>query len=274
MAIETINPVGNSLVSDRIAGFLSLANKKLQSSLTNLASGSRLSNPSTDPAALAQALKLEAQVNRTSAAETNLGNAESFSSVQDGNLGIVGKALDRLGELALRAQDFTLNDSDRSNIQSEVEALQGLISDTGGASFNGIPVFSSNSQTVTTDSEGGTAALATIDLNGAVGNATSPATSVSTTNGAVDALATFRTAIDNLANLRSSVGANTQQIQFTSDSNATSRQNLAEAASRIRDLDFARESTNAAKSQVGVQSSIASLIQARNNSSVLINALV
>ncbi|MDA1274388.1 MAG: flagellin [Verrucomicrobia bacterium] len=274
MAIETINPVGNSLVSDRIAGFLSLANKKLQSSLTNLASGSRLSNPSTDLAALAQALKLEAQVNRTSAAETNLGNAESFSSVQDGNLGIVGKALDRLGELALRAQDFTLNDSDRSNIQSEVEALQGLISDTGGASFNGIPVFSSNSQTVTTDSEGGTAALATIDLNGAVGNATSPATSVSTTNGAVDALATFRTAIDNLANLRSSVGANTQQIQFTSDSNATSRQNLAEAASRIRDLDFARESTNAAKSQVGVQSSIASLIQARNNSSVLINALV
>ena len=95
MSVDPISPVANSLVSDRIAVMLSNAHKKMQVSISNLASGSRLSNPSTDPAALAQALKLDAQINRTSAAETNLGNAESFSNVQNGNLETVGKALDR-----------------------------------------------------------------------------------------------------------------------------------------------------------------------------------
>lgn len=274
MAVEAIQPVGNSVVADRIAGFLSLAHKKLQSSLSNLASGSKLSDPSVDPAGLAQALKLNAQVNRTSAVETNLGNAESFASVQNGSLGVAGRALDRLGELALRAQDFTISDSDRANIQTEVEALQGVISDAQDASFNGVPVFSSSSQTVTTDSEGGSTALAAIDLASAVGNATSSGITVSTSGSAVDALAEFRSALDNIANLRGSVGANTQQIQFTSDSNSTARQNLAAASSRISDIDFATEATNFAASQAGVQSSSAALIQARVNSSVLLDALV
>ena len=274
MAIEPIQPVGNSVVSDHIAGVLSQANKQVQSSISRLASGSKFSNPSVDPAGLAQALKLEAQVSRTSAAETNLGNAESFASVQSGNLNVTTKALDRLGELALRAQDFTLNDSDRANIQAEVEALQGVVSDTQGASFNGVPVFSSKSQAVTTDNEGGSAALGAVDLAAAVGSATSSGTTVSTSGAAVDALAVFRSAIDNVANLQGTVGANTQQIQFTSDSNSTTRQNLSEAASRISDVNFATEATNFAAGQLGVQSSAAALIQARVNSSVLIDSLV
>ena len=274
MSVDPISPVANSLVSDRIAVMLSNAHKKMQVSISNLASGSRLSNPSTDPAALAQALKLDAQINRTSAAETNLGNAESFSNVQNGNLETVGKALDRLGELALRAQDFTLNNSDRASIQAEVEALQGLVSDTTGATFNGVPLFSSDSQSVTTDSEGGSAALGAIDLGSAVTGATASGTNVSTAGSAVDALKTFRSAIESVASLRSSVGANTQRLQFTSDSNAISRENLAAASSRIQDTDFAAESSKLASHQAGVQSSVAALIQSRVNSSVLIDALV
>ena len=274
MSVDPISPVANSLVSDRIAVMLSNAHKKMQVSISNLASGSRLSNPSTDPAALAQALKLDAQINRTSAAETNLGNAESFSNVQNGNLETVGKALDRLGELALRAQDFTLNNSDRASIQAEVEALQGLVSDTTGATFNGVPLFSSDSQSVTTDSEGGSAALGAIDPGSAVTGATASGTNVSTAGSAVDALKTFRSAIESVASLRSSVGANTQRLQFTSDSNAISRENLAAASSRIQDTDFAAESSKLASHQAGVQSSVAALIQSRVNSSVLIDALV
>jgi flagellin len=85
----------------------------LAKSLARLSSGSKIVSPEDDAAGLAVSLRLDAQINRTNAASSNIGNAISFNQTQDGFLQKVGKALDRMSELAILSQDITKSDADR-----------------------------------------------------------------------------------------------------------------------------------------------------------------
>ena len=87
----------------------------LAKSLARLSSGSRIVSPEDDAAGLAQSIKFDAQINRNTAANSNVNNAVSFSQTQDGFLQKVQKALDRMSELTVLAQDATKTVSDLSN---------------------------------------------------------------------------------------------------------------------------------------------------------------
>jgi flagellin len=89
----------------------------LSKSLARLSSGQKIVNPSDDAAGLAVASRLDAQIQRTNAAKTNVSNAVSFTQTQDGYLKKIGKALDRMSELTLLAQDVTKSDADRESLQ-------------------------------------------------------------------------------------------------------------------------------------------------------------
>ena len=65
----------------------------LSKSLNRLSSGSKITSPADDAAGLAVASRLNAQVQRISAASSNVGNAVSFTQTQDGYLSKIGKAL-------------------------------------------------------------------------------------------------------------------------------------------------------------------------------------
>ena len=90
---------------------LSESSSMLQKSLARLSSGSKIVSPEDDAAGLAVSLRFDAQINRTTAANSNVGNAISFSQTQDGFLQKIGKALDRMSELSVLAQDVTKTDS-------------------------------------------------------------------------------------------------------------------------------------------------------------------
>lgn len=240
---------------------LQTSSSELQKSLARLSSGSKLNAPSDDAAGLAVTTRLDAHVNRLKAARSNVGNAMSFTQTQDGYLQKVAKALDRMGELGVLAQDVSKTDADRTLYNTEFSALSAYITDTATKDFNGISLFSSTSLTVTTDGDGQTFSMAGINL-GAASYTAVTSSSVSTTSLAATAVTNVRNAITKLSTDRANVGAYHSRLTHTSDQLATSAENLTSASSRIKDVDVAEESTRYARNNILVQAGTAMLAQA------------
>ncbi|MBI5383900.1 MAG: flagellin, partial [Verrucomicrobia bacterium] len=104
------------------ARVLSESSALLSKSLARLSSGSKIISPEDDAAGLATSIKFDAQINRLRAAQSNIGSAVSFNQTQDGFLKKVGKALDRMSELATLAQDPT-KANELGNYQKEFAEL-------------------------------------------------------------------------------------------------------------------------------------------------------
>lgn len=243
---------------------LAESSSKLAKSLARLSSGSKIVSPEDDAAGAAVSLRFDAQINRISATSNNISNAVSFSQTQDGFLGKVGKALDRMSELAVLAQDVTKSDADRSLYNSEFSTLKSYISDIAGKDFNGVSLFSSSAQQVTTDSDGNKFSMSGVNLGASqYTDVTSGTTSqVNTAANAATALTNVKSAITQLATDRATVGANLQRLNYTNEQLSVLKTNLSAANSRIKDVDVAEESTQFAKYNILVQSGTAMLAQA------------
>jgi flagellin len=246
------------------ASNLNNATDMLNESLNRLSSGSKIVNPSDDPAGLAESISLGAQINQTGAANANVSNAVSFLQTQDGYLQQVGSALDQMSTLAVESQDVTKTDGDRADYQSEYNTLAGYIQDTATKQFNGVSLFDGTTMAVTTDGTGDTFAMAGINL-GASAYATARAQDISTTTGAVSALSAVTSAITQLATDRATVGANEERLTYTGDELGVLQDNLTAANSQLTDDNVAKESTSYAKYQILVQSATAMLAQANQN---------
>ena len=123
--------------------YLGVNTQRLQKSIRNLASGTRLSSPVEDPGSLAVSMKLNASINRLSGAMSNVQNGISFLEVQDGILDTVGKIIDRMSELkGLASQDPMKNDLDRFTYNNEFKDLQMQLYDISQMTFNGVSLFS------------------------------------------------------------------------------------------------------------------------------------
>lgn len=243
------------------AGNLGTSESLLSKSLARLSSGSKIVNPADDAAGLAVSMRLDAQIQRITAAKSNVGNAISFTQTQDGYLKKIAKALDRMSELSILAQDVTKSDADRGLYDAEFQQLTEYVTSAASKDFNGVSLFSANALNVTIDSEGGTFTMAGVDLSvAAYTNAI--AADVSTTVNAAAALTAVRGAITQLATDRATIGAYQVRMNFTSEQLMVSRENLSAASSRIQDVDVAEESTQFARYNILVQSGTAMLAQA------------
>jgi len=121
--------INTNTTAQKSAHNLMASQAQLSKSLARLSSGSKIVNPSDDAAGVAVGMRLDAQVKRLDAALNNVGNAVSFTQTQDGYLKKVGKALDRMSELSLLAQDVTKSDADRSLYNNEFTQLSAYISE-------------------------------------------------------------------------------------------------------------------------------------------------
>ncbi|MBI4663312.1 MAG: flagellin [Verrucomicrobia bacterium] len=244
------------------ARLLSASSAQLSKSLARLSSGSRIVSPEDDSAGLAQSINFDAQIHRNSAADINVQNAISFSQTQDGFLQKVQKALDRMSEISVLAQDATKTDEDRSNYNSEFTQLFDFIfNDVATKKFNGVSLFSTSGLEVTIDSDATTFGLTPIDLDGDV-SFILLGLSVDTSANAFTTMTTVKTAIENIAADRAKVGSNLARLTMTSESLQILNQNLSAANSLIRDVDVAKESTDFARNNILVQSGTAMLAQA------------
>ena len=233
----------------------------LSRSLGRLSSGSKLVNPSDNAAGFAVSIRFDAPISRIQAASDNIGNSLSFSQTQDGYLKKVAKALDRMGELAMLAQDNTKSDIDRGLYNNEFVNLQSFVKSSSERDFNGVSMFANTAFDVTIDSDGAKFNYAAIDLTTATySNVTSSATAdIKTVTNAANALTYVKKAINQLASDRATVGANQAALMMYQEQLGTLKDNLSAANSRIKDIDVAEESTNFAKYNILVQAGTAML---------------
>jgi flagellin len=224
-------------------------------------------SPEDDAGGLAVSMRFESQISRLGAAQSNIGNAISFSQAQDGFLKKVGKALDRMSEIATLAQDVTKTTTDLDAYQLEFGELQSYITDVAAKQFNGVDLFGGATLSVTVDSEADTAAgmhdIIGVDLGGVAYTAATAGTAVVDTAAAAQtSLGLVKTAIDALSADRAQIGANISVLGYYNEGMGVLQDNLAAANSRIKDVDVAAESTRFARYNILVQAGTAMLAQA------------
>ena len=256
--------INTNVSAQQGARLLQTSSDHLAKSLARLSSGSKLVSAEDDTAGMAVSNRLDAQINRNTAAKNNVGNALSFSQTQDGFLQKVGKALDRMSELSIMSADITKSDPDRALYNKEFTNLSAFITNSASKDFNGVSLFTANALAVSIDSEGGSFAMTGMDLGTASYTGATAAT-ISTTTTAASALTAVKTAITQLATDRATIGANMSRLNSTSDQLGVLTDNLSAANSRIKDVDVADESTKFAKYNILVQSGTAMLAQANQS---------
>jgi flagellin len=280
-----INSNNSSAMSARVLGESTQA---LQKSLARLSSGSKLNNASDDAAGAAVSLKLDSQISRLNAAKSNVGNAISYAQTQDSYLKKIGTALDRMGELAVLAQDTSKSSTDLALYDKEYGKLAHFIGGSaenglgglGAKTFNGVNLFTdvtgadgtsgtaggdtADDQTaisVTQDEDGTAYTMTAVDLTIAAYTEAFTQSLTSTSN-ASTALTKVKAAVVQLATDRASVGADQSVLENISSTMSVLKDNLGAANSRIKDVDVAEESANFARQNILVQSGTAMLAQA------------
>ncbi|MDB6033832.1 MAG: Flagellin [Verrucomicrobiales bacterium] len=255
--------INTNVSAQSSARMLAESSSMLSKSLARLSSGSKLVSPEDDAAGMAVSMRFDAQINRTTAAKANVANGISFSQTQDGFLQKVGKALDRMSELSILAQDVTKTDTDRTLYNSEFSTLSAYVTNAATKDFNGVSLFSSTALNVTIDSDGNSFSMSGVNL-GASAYTTATGSSVTSKTNAATALTNVKAAITQLASDRATVGANVSRLNYTTDQLSVLRDNLSAANSRIKDVDVAEESTQYARYNILVQSGTAMLAQANS----------
>jgi len=275
--------INTNSVAQSSSDLLATSSANLAKSLQRLSSGSKIISPDDDAAGLAVSMKFDAQSKRIGAAVTNISNAVSYTKTQDGYLGQVNKALNRMSELAVSAQDVTKTSKDLSLYNAEFQQLAEYIGGVSEKDFNGVSLFDSTTKAVTTDSEANTWNMGKVDLgNAAYSDVTGTrdastgwvgASTLDLTTDASGALGKVKTAIDKLAEDRSTEGANLTRLNYTKDQLTVQKTNIDSAKSVITDVDVATESTNFAKQNILVQSGTAMLAQANTSAQSVLRLL-
>lgn len=85
----------------------------LSQSLQRLSSGMKINSAKDNPAGLAMAKRMNAQIDGLSAANSNAGDGVSIIETADGAMSEISEMLQRLNELAVKAANGLNADSDR-----------------------------------------------------------------------------------------------------------------------------------------------------------------
>jgi len=168
----------------------------------------------------------------------------------------------------------TLNAADGRNITVTTTAAGGAgsgLTVAGGATEQATSLLTLSSSSSAGITVGGTAGLTNTGLSvTAVAATTTAGAGVSsldltTAAGAQTALATLDKAINTITDSRASMGAYQNRLNASISNLETASMNLQASRSRIMDTDYAKESTNLAKSQIIAQAATAMLAQANQS---------
>ncbi len=143
MSLSILNNVTAMSAEDQ----LNLTNTKLQNTLLQLSSGSKLNSGADDAAGLSIANGLEANITALTQSAANASNAQGRLQVADGALSQVTSLLNRAVTLATESASDTVSDgSQRAALDNEFSSIKSEIDSIGSTTtFNGSAVFQGGS---------------------------------------------------------------------------------------------------------------------------------
>lgn len=276
---------------------LSKSTSSLSSSYTKLASGLRINSAKDDAAGLQISNRMTSQINGLTQGNRNANDGISLAQVTEGALDEVTTMLQRMRTLAIQSANGTNSSEERTALNDEVKELQAEIARIGtDTSFGGtLKIFGA---TGNDNSIIGANGKATIEFQ--VGSNANEVISIefksmsnllntnsSTTDNLetgkvieVDTAAHSQTAIDkidamiqNVDAFRAKLGAVQNRLESTISNQENIIENVNDARSRIRDVDYAAETAKMAQQQILQQASTSMLSQANQKNSIAMNLL-
>ncbi|MDB4308958.1 flagellin [Porticoccaceae bacterium] len=267
--------INTNVAAQISANALAKNDRAMTQTMERLATGSRINSASDDAAGLAIASKLTAQVRGLDQAVRNGNDAISMLQTADGAMIEVSNMLQRMRELSVQGGNGTLSSSDLTALNTEFVALRteidriadntqwngsNLLDGTAGTA--GVITFQVGyeaDQTITADVG---------DLNLAAGDilaADLSAITMTTATLANTQITNLDAAIAGLDSKRSTIGSALNTLEFAVDNLANASQNASAARSGIADADYAKETTELARTQIIAQAGTAMLSQANQS---------
>ncbi len=255
---------------------LSNNHKDLSKSLEKLSTGLRINRASDDAAGLSVSESLRANIRGMDRAKSNAEDGIALLQIAEGSTGEISNVLQRMRELSIQSGTDTLTTTERTYTQNEFSALMSEVTRiSSSASYNGMTLLDGVS-----GSFGSSGSISSVLHIGAGSNSTNritigidamtlgalglsaTSTSVSTAATALSSLSLIDTAIKSVNKMRSDMGAYVNRLEFAISNLANTSYNTQDAESRIRDVDFAKETTSFTRSQILSQSATSMLSQA------------
>ena len=240
-----------------------------------LSSGLRVNSAKDDAAGLAVAEGLSSIIRGSNVAVRNANDGISMGQTAESALGQISNNFQRIREIAVQSANGSITNTQRVNLQKEVDQLTQEIARTvGNTTFNGVGLLDdSQSGGITFQIGAGSADtvavsganITTFSSFGAAVTASVTATNtidVSTAAGASAALSSLDTDIGTVTGQRAIFGAVQNRFEAVISNLNVYTESLSAARGRIVDADFASETASLTRGQILQQASTAILAQA------------
>lgn len=278
--MAVINTNVNALIA-RNAGAVN--DRMLTNAMTQLSTGKRINSAADDAAGLAISNKMTSAIRGLDQAVRNANDSVSMIQVAEGATTEMTNMLQRMRELAVASASDTNGTAERSYLNDEFTALRAEIDRIGGMTqWNG-----TNLTDGTVGSSGAvkfhvgankdqTVGFTFNELKAGTSSGKMSAISgdtISVQSNANAAISNLDTAITALNGERSSMGAMINRLTYAADNLTSTSANQSAARSRILDADYAKSTTELARTQIIQQASTAMLAQANQQAQSVLSLL-
>jgi flagellin len=258
---------------------LEVSGMALDKSLQRLSSGKRINNAGDDAAGLAISNTMDARIRSVQQARRNAMDALSMMQVAEGGMNETSNLLVRLRELATQAASDTVGDKERllldkeaQEIKSEIDRLANSTKYLDTNLLNGTKA-SFTFQIGPENGENDRVEYTADQIDVQAGALGVDGISISDQDSARDALDSVDGALHKLNIPRASIGAMQSRMQSITNGLSVYEENLTSANSRIKDADFAQETTKMVQSQILQQTGAAVLSQANQKATLALRLL-
>ncbi len=244
------------------------SSEEVGESQSKLASGQRIMKAADDAAGLAISEKMKSVIRSSKQANRNANDGISLVQTAEGGLNETSTLLTRMKELAMQASTDTLSDSNRQIVDNEYQAMRmELDRISASTEFGGRKLLNGEGSRLEFQVGLGGQAMNRVAYEpGSISSGSSAlgvgSTSVRTKEGAQSILGKIDGALDKISGHRAMLGSIQNRLQTSSNNLDVYTENMSASNSRIRDVDFAMETSNMAKNQIITEAGTAVLSQA------------
>jgi flagellin len=248
--------------------------------MQKLSSGLRITKAADDAAGMGVSEKMRAHISSLKMADRNTQDAISMVQTAEGAASEISSILSRMRELAVESSSEVLQATERAYLETEFDALQAEAERIAQATdFNGLKLTDGTVTSVAVQvgifnvaaEDRISVSLTAIDTTTLAVN--SSAISVSTVSGAQSSIALIDAAMDSLNSARANYGADQNRLSSALRNLENYTENLVEAESRIRDVDFAAATASLTRNQIFQQAGLSVLSQANSSPSAALTLL-
>lgn len=241
----------------------------MNTSMAQLASGSRINKAADDAAGLSISETMNAHIKSYNQAARNANDGISLVQVAEGGLNEISNIMVRLRELGIQAASDTVGETERGFINKEVTQLKDEAQRIAvSTKFGNTKLLDGSSDKfdfqigIMNDDFADRISFSSSENNATVSELGIDGLDFSSKAGAQEALELVDAAQTKVNGYRANLGALQNRLSSTTQNLGVQVENLSAARSRIRDTDVAAASAEMTKNNILLQASTSTLAQA------------